>query len=499
MAIYYLDPINGNDSSDGLSVINAWLTYAYTRQQVTAGDTIYILPGVSNEQVTMLYSGTDGNPIEWIGCPNGIDNKTGTIIIDRKGSCIITAFDNTGVIVNTNAGITYNSKNYNNIYGLEIYHITTYGIYVSGNNSNIYNCKAYNYGKGYCFSCVTNSQATNSNTINNCYSYGAAVGISYFNKVIKCISYNYQNAIPGNQNVICSYGKSPLLSFGTSSSAVNNIYLNNTADGSQNGFYYNTQNLNTNTFYNNISINCFNGINIAIAGNYMASFYNHYIINCSVPFTNIIGNTTTLDINGIYYQRYSTLNSGVRYTGTANLLASPYWLNNSDRNKIFPITQNQTIDNTHTLESFGVTTDLENQPLDLIDGIRKVGAIQQSLLSFIDEGIQGTDYYETKNTIKIHRRGIFKKTIRLNKGIHIISAWLRYDLQGGTNRPQLLIRDSENNKLVNNSDTTVSSGTGFRYIETSFTVKQDGEIVFMFFNQESNVNSYCIISDLKII
>lgn len=39
---------------------------------------------------------------------------------------------------------------------------------------------------------------------------------------------------------------------------------------------------------------------------------------------------------------------------------------------------------------------------------------------------------------------------------------------------------------MNNSDTTVSSGTNFRYIETSFNMKQDGEIVIMFYNRETH-------------
>ncbi|MFK5284046.1 hypothetical protein ACI3PL_31155, partial [Lacticaseibacillus paracasei] len=78
---------------------------------------------------------------------------------------------------------------------------------------------------------------------------------------------------------------------------------------------------------------------------------------------------------------------------------------------------------------------------------------------------------QTPQAVKIHRKGIFKKTIRLSKGVHIISAWLKYDLQSGTNRPQILIRDSENNKLVESSDTTVTLGTDFRYIETSLTMK----------------------------
>lgn len=496
MAIYYLDPIDGNDSNNGISLNTAWLTYAFARQQITAGDTIYVLPGISNEQVLLLYSGTALAPIEWIFCPDGVDNKNGNIIIDRKGKCLISSFDNSGNVVNANAQFNFNSKNYINIYGLEIEHIIANGILTNGNNCIVYNCKSYNYSNQSGIASATNSQTTNNNTAISCTVIGGHSGIRFFNKVIKCKSYNDHNSIANCIYNIMNYAKCGLLAFADGSGDIEVIYLNNTSEHSQNSFYFNGTSVNKHKYYNNLSLNSYVGMYIASSGANMINFINHYNIHCSIPYLNAASNTLQLDVNDTYIQVYNTLNSGVRYTGTPIILTSQYW---KLHNKLPIVIQNQDYDNTVTLESYGINTDLENQPLDLIDGIRKVGAIQQSLLSFIDEGIKGTDYYETKNTIKIHRKGIFKKTIRLNKGIHIISAWLRYDLQGGTNRPQLLIRDSENNKLVNNSDTTVSSGIGFRYIETSFTVKQDGEIVFMFFNRETHVDSYCIISDLKII
>ena len=148
MAIYYLDPLIGNDSNDGLSVNTAFLTYSYTRQQVTAGDKVYILPGVSNEQIILLYSGTQENPIEWIGCPDGVDGKDGNIIINRKGRCIITAFDKDGNVINSKSYFNCNTKNYNYVYSLDI-EGTQYGqLNLSGNNNKAYFCRIKFYSTG---------------------------------------------------------------------------------------------------------------------------------------------------------------------------------------------------------------------------------------------------------------------------------------------------------------------------------------------------------------
>ena len=71
MATYYVSATDGNDSDDGSTAALAFATIGDGENAATsAGDIVYIAPGVYRELVTHGYSGTAANRIYFIGDPD---------------------------------------------------------------------------------------------------------------------------------------------------------------------------------------------------------------------------------------------------------------------------------------------------------------------------------------------------------------------------------------------------------------------------------------------
>ncbi len=117
---YYV-ATNGNNSDTGLSIGHAWSTPSYAAQQVSAGDTIYLLNGTwYYENIVPSTSGTQENPIT-IKAYNGTPSLQGNYF-DGAGKAIdIQGYDYWIV-----DGITINQYDY--------------GVYVRSNQG----CKVYN-------------------------------------------------------------------------------------------------------------------------------------------------------------------------------------------------------------------------------------------------------------------------------------------------------------------------------------------------------------------
>ena len=89
MATYYVSAQNGNDTNDGLSAANAWVTIGKAVGEVAAGDTVYIGAGIYREKPSLTTSGTDGNEIRWIPDPE----------------CQYLTTDNPGIVRVTGCGV----------------------------------------------------------------------------------------------------------------------------------------------------------------------------------------------------------------------------------------------------------------------------------------------------------------------------------------------------------------------------------------------------------
>jgi hypothetical protein len=71
MTTYYVGK-GGNDGNDGLNWANRFLTIAWVEtQEIAAGDTVYIGPGIYRERMRMDVTGTPGNIITFIGDISG--------------------------------------------------------------------------------------------------------------------------------------------------------------------------------------------------------------------------------------------------------------------------------------------------------------------------------------------------------------------------------------------------------------------------------------------
>ena len=88
--IYYVDDATGNDSDDGLSLANAWLTVGKANSTLTAGDTVNIRAGTYNEQIKPVVTGTSGNPITYqqylSEAPTIAGTTTDTDIVTDQGA-----------------------------------------------------------------------------------------------------------------------------------------------------------------------------------------------------------------------------------------------------------------------------------------------------------------------------------------------------------------------------------------------------------------------------
>ena len=158
MAVKYLDyRADGNDN--GLSIANAYPTWALAKADVAAGDIIYIAPGTYNEKVTLATDGTAAAKIKWIG-----DVNSEVFISVTPGTIILTQADAAGVI--EPAGDSGPTLNMNGIDFQEFYNITFVGPSCSqadttGNNTAVY----YSTAEGAYF--------------RNCHFQSGYTGVSY--------------------------------------------------------------------------------------------------------------------------------------------------------------------------------------------------------------------------------------------------------------------------------------------------------------------------------
>ena len=113
MTDYYVGP-GGNDGNDGLSWANRFLTLNGAEDEpVSAGDTVYVAPGVYREALTVDVSGAGGNPITYIGDVTG-ENTDGV-----GGVVRLTGSDNDSSPTRSNI-IIATSKDYRTFRGFRL-------------------------------------------------------------------------------------------------------------------------------------------------------------------------------------------------------------------------------------------------------------------------------------------------------------------------------------------------------------------------------------------
>ena len=88
MTTYYVKSIGGSDGADGLTPANSWATVQYADSQISAGDTVWLSPGVHHidHPWEIATTGTQANPILYKGdFPGAVFDMTrGEVILMPK-------------------------------------------------------------------------------------------------------------------------------------------------------------------------------------------------------------------------------------------------------------------------------------------------------------------------------------------------------------------------------------------------------------------------------
>lgn len=469
---------DGNNLNDGMSLSTAFQTITKGVQTIQSGDTLFIMPGLYSELVSLVTSGTELNRIKIVCCNNGIDLSTGNVIDNSyKGEVILSYCDNLGNTILNTTKFDFNSKSYIDLYGLKCISIDDC-ILITGTNNNIWYSHVSSLGvSGSGGISGGASYKTDNNSIYWCTSRGAYRGIENIKNVWHSISNNTIGFLAIENLYFCkSFSTTGFQNF---TNAVNcegyncNITFNNVVG-------------NNCTLYNCLSANGGNSFVNNVATPASMNVINGYSINCQGVAINSAGSASVMNLSSIYASGYIIFPTGPLYSGNVNILTYLFSNNNfnsSDIEALFPRNLTQDISQL----DYNIYRDLLNQPLKLTDGIVKVGATQRSVKEYV-----------SKDELKILRRGIHSVKPRLEVGNYTVSCLMKYDLGGGTLRPQILIRDYQNNKLVNESEVTADSSTDYIEVTANFDMKNNGIIDIQFFNQETNVNAFCLLKNIKL-
>ena len=143
---YYVS-ISGNDNNPG-TFSQPWRTINKAARTVIAGDTVYIRAGTYNEWVDFSRSGTSNSPISFLAYPNEnpvVDGNNYTIpsieygpLLKLSGEYI--TISGLEVRYSRGMGIAVNGK-HNILDKIYAHHNKQNGIYVSGDNSLVQNCR----------------------------------------------------------------------------------------------------------------------------------------------------------------------------------------------------------------------------------------------------------------------------------------------------------------------------------------------------------------------
>lgn len=295
---YYVST-TGNNSNDGLSEMNAWLTIAHAVSQISAGDIVYVKAGnYGAENVVFSSQGTSGNPIIIQGYQStpgdspSLTYSPGTAL-DPAVMPLLSGANNAGRAFDLSAYDYIEIRNFqiedytSGIYANNSDNITVdnvigvdfgtwnaggseYGVFISGTNNTIENtimtdagtscfwlqggnntiqdCKAYGHMEDMDFTAFYIVVKSNGNTVSNCL-----VDEQNTNLNTSDIYYYY---FDGNNNNVtgCTANNPSVQSEVSQGFAVlggnNNTFTNCTANYINAAFFIRDAGANNNTFTN---------------------------------------------------------------------------------------------------------------------------------------------------------------------------------------------------------------------------------------------------------
>jgi hypothetical protein len=363
MTTYYVDPTNGNDSDDGLSWANAFLTLNGAEDEpVAAGDTVYVGPGVYRESLTLDIDGSSGNPITYIGDTTG-ENTDGV-----GGVVRITGSDNDqSTTRNRCLDDNFGTRDYRTFRGFLIDMAASEGVLCSGNNWIIEDC-IFMHNTSYDVRFHGASQSTN--TVRRCVflnggtSWNAAVNFAHSSTVDNTAQ------VVENCLIINGYNR-----YGVRSTRIGGITVRNcTFYGGSRGTYIDTALTVGQTFaVNNCIIqNCNIGLNATTVAE-MPEDYNT-IYGCLTARQNV-----NVGGNSVAYP--ALFNSPVLYSG----VTLPWWFGElSEWSQVAAITGTGTASD----DMFGqprpaTAAKLSWGPIQFADIERETGTVRTGSVSIV--------------------------------------------------------------------------------------------------------------------
>ncbi|OGV46686.1 MAG: hypothetical protein A2017_13845 [Lentisphaerae bacterium GWF2_44_16] len=112
--VFFVSP-NGNDNNDGLSVKSAFLTLEKASKKLKAGVTLYLLPGIYKEPLTVSVKGTPEKPVTIRSRGNSPGARVSSLLIDNAENIKIEKLSITEALIKNSQDVKleriYSSKN----------------------------------------------------------------------------------------------------------------------------------------------------------------------------------------------------------------------------------------------------------------------------------------------------------------------------------------------------------------------------------------------------
>ena len=454
---YYVRP-DGNNGNTGLGTTSAlaYATIAKAVSMVAAGDTVIIAPGTYRETVTLATSGSVGNIITWWG------DKEAQYFTDMKAGYVrITGTDSSEIGQSTGSIFNCNAKTYQTIRGFVI------DGHKSGNNSNTY--------RGI--------NGNSSVSVYDCVINAVYYGIYSCLVATRCIVqayYAYQTVITANN----------CISVGAMYGFIQSTTINNCMClGGQNGFY------NSTTANNCTAFNCYYSYYV------MTTITNCKAISCFYGFYGAPTINTSKAINCAYATYGNSLVTPINLAGVkvANCIlhargggydtgavTEAKHEGYTDISRLIKIAHALKFDlfeaNGGTATSFTEDYDIEGLPRRMGSGVIDMGCHEYS-----NNSISFTEHDTMPASFQINNIGTRRLVIAVVGGVSkTISCTVKFNLDSGTLKPQLVIQARED-ILTTNPITVTATGTGSSYetLTTTFTPKASGMLFVEMRTQEN--------------
>jgi hypothetical protein len=143
---------------------------------------------------------------------------------------------------------------------------------------------------------------------------------------------------------------------------------------------------------------------------------------------------------------------------------------------------------------FSPNTDILNQPRRMGSVILDCGAFEYSTKS-----LDFSTYHTFAPSVKLATAGYYPIVVPVKSGISkTISSWVTFNLNGGTNKPQMIINSPENILTTNPITVTAAGSGGWELLTTTIVPVADGMLNINLYAPETTAGSTANFCDFQI-